>query len=278
VSPLLAFLYVPLFESLFEPYFSPGNTYVYAVALLIGIFVLEISIVSIVLILGTIIFAFVLGERATFLNIVVGASIIILFSNKSSSKVYLFKRLVPALGLFMMIFFALPFINDFILNLFSEMRFDFTHQNIINFFKSILSSAPDLVGAGTRFHRLEMWSNIVGEWLSSPSTFFFGTGYVGNVALEIFRNPHNGFLTLIKRGGLINIVLYASFIIYLIRAIKETHGDKKTMAFGLASLGAFLGDAATGTIIDSPYTSCIFYAQIALILAYLERKTIVKNS
>ena len=134
-----------------------------------------------------------------------------------------------------------------------------------------------------------MWMAIINSSLSDPFVLFFGNGFSGEVGDSIgvsFRAPHNGFITIFFRMGLFGVLYYLAFgisVIGILGKFASLSSKSKDAAFvgkfGVLNLGAFLGDALTGTIVDSPYTYFLFISSVAASLAFLsnERRRLVEG-
>ena len=154
-------------------------------------------------------------------------------------------------------------------------RFELSSINLLKFLGSIFINFEELGGdmSGTRSHRLEMWFEIIEIVSSNPLNLLFGMGFHGEV-LDIlgvsFRAPHNGFVTIYYRLGIVGIVLFLNVLLSLFLIIKHQFKSQKDIYTSLNVLlyGAFIGDILTGTIIDSPFTLYIFIALTSILIAY----------
>lgn len=258
---------------------APGWTYIYGVGMASSLLLVRNSVVSLLLFGVTFVLALISFERASFVNFLFSVSFIF-FSFSRLSKIYFLKSvIIKILSSTILFIFLSPVLINFFFDL-EVIRFEITPSNIINFFYSIFSSEIDLSSgfgglSGTRDHRLEMWSAIVSKVFESPITTFFGFGYKGEVLdiLQVsFRAPHNGFVTILYRGGLIGLFTYLFFLFSLLYIFYSfvrsgiNYKDKEVAFWAIILLGAFIGDASTGTIIDSPFTSFLFYAQMGILV------------
>ena len=82
--------------------------------------------------------------------------------------------------------------------------------------------AEGVVGAAKGvFQRIDWWGNVIDKWTSSYSSFLFGVGFgipltdfvLGNGALV--REPHNSYLSIFARTGLIGGALWVVFQLFL---------------------------------------------------------------
>ncbi len=269
-------------DNIFGTIESPGWTFIYGVSMSSSLFLFKNKFVSLCFFGINFILAIISFERASFANFALSIFFVFLCLNSVDKFVFIRTFLFKYLMYFFIFIFLAPILVDLFFDL-EKFRFDITASNILKFFYSIFSSKVDLTGgfgglSGTRDHRLDMWGKIIDNVFSSFKTSFFGFGFKGEV-LDIlnlsFRAPHNGFITILYRGGLVGLVIYLLFIQKLIFSffskIKfQKHSlQSKSSLFALLLIGAFVGDAFTGTIIDSPFTSFLFYFHIGLIYGEL---------
>jgi hypothetical protein len=264
------------------PLESPGWTYIYGVTLAMSLVLVRNPLWSIALFGIYFLFALFLFQRGTFVAFGVAWLFVFLASGwRGRSK--LFGTLavrgvaVAAVGILTApIAFQLLFGSH-------QGRFLVTPGNLLRFIYSIVSGNVALEGGGggTRNHRLEMWTEITRLVFSSVDTAVFGFGFggeVGDVLGITFRAPHNGFITLLFRGGLIGLLLFVAILVVLfryfgkvLRTSPEGSERRRHAAMGLILVGAMVGEAMAGTILDSPFTSMLFYTHVAVLLVIVSR-------
>lgn len=260
---------------------SPGWTYVYGVTLALSLILIRKPLLSTTLFGIYFLFTLFLFQRGAFVDFAL-AWLAVFVAARWRDRIRLSKAalirgvLVGAIGILLA-----PFAFELITGG-QYGRFLVTPWNVIQFFLSIFGSSVDLVGViGTRQHRLEMWTEITKLVFSSFPTALFGFGFGGEVgdALGVsFRAPHNGFITILYRGGVIGLLLFVWLLISLfvmfarkLRAVPSDHQQWRHAAVGLIILGSLVGDSLAGTILDSPFTSMMFYIQVGILAALLSR-------
>lgn len=172
-----------------------------------------------------------------------------------------------------------------------ELRFDLNPYSFGQFILSIFINDVDISGTGTgnslstRTHRIEMWLDIINYNFRSLGSFLFGNGFsgeVGDVLGISFRVPHNGFITVFYRTGIIGLIIFIALLISLItKFFRYTPNDNfsnSARIFGLTLIGSFLGDCFTGTILDSPFTLFVFLCNLSLTMAFLNRRNLTERS
>jgi len=114
---------------------------------------------------------------------------------------------------------------------------------------------------GTKEHRLAMWRQITDETIAEDP--WLGQGFSRPLIKEEFRNPHNSFVTIFGRMGVVGlglaVALYIGFPAYVawrFRRIKDAWG-RRHMLFYLAFVPAFLGAALFGPTLESPYSALV---------------------
>lgn len=257
---------------------APGWTYVYGVSLGLSFFLAIKNKYFIILFCLNFIFAILLFERASFFNFLFSLAASGLLLNNYFPKFFIFKSVYYLIFFFLALVFFSPLIINYFFDT-SLFRFELDYKNILNFFYSIFSSNADVSGdlSGTRNHRLEMWTDLIEIMFSNFKSLFFGIGYDGEV-LDLlgvdFRAPHNGFITIFVRGGLIGLLIYLLFLTFTFFRLKSkivfSSIFENYFFLGGLVFFAFIGDALTGTILDSPFTIFLVYFHLALVMAISE--------
>lgn len=283
LSPFVPYLSALILTPLIGPIESPGWTYVYAVAAGIGFFCFKQTWLRLGLFFLALIGALLAFERGTFVNIAMVFCVVwwVRYRNfrltKKRHKVLSALLLVSVLGII-----AFPYIFRVFFGG-RGGRFDVTLENLLGFFTSIFSSDVSVSGsaanaglAGTRNHRLVLWAEALERVFSNPLHVAFGVGYHDNVAQSVtFRAVHNGYITVFYRNGLVGLGVLGYAFLKMLNGFRlkfQSYSDRlvvKAGLLGVIALAGVLGDALTGTIIDSPFTSFIGYAAIAVSIAIL---------
>jgi hypothetical protein len=280
LAPLVVYLNRYLIIPTFGAIEDPGATYVYSIAMVFALVLIENRLLSFALFGLYFAFSVLMFERATFANAALAAVMLFLASRRREkgelTRLFLGRS---ALYLALLILLA-PLALGLLFNL-AHARFTVTSGNLVKFFEAIFSTNTGLGLSGTREHRLDMWAQLLRLAFHSPGTVLFGYGYEGEVGdwLGItFRAPHNGFMTILFRGGIVGLGLYAWFLHALYGVLRGTMRSLQTgtearrqAGVGLVILGALIGDTLTGTILDSPFTSWLFYAQTAIVCVSISR-------
>jgi O-antigen ligase len=222
-------------------------------------------------------------QRGTFLCFAL-ACLLVFVAARGHDRAGLLKRIVVRGAIVAVLgIFVAPYVFQYLTGS-RYGRFLVTPENILRFMYSIVSSDVDIAGgvAGTRHHRLEMWTAITGLVFSSIKSTLFGFGYGGEVgdALGVsFRAPHNGLITILYRSGMIGVLLlvglFGALFRVFARGLRWARLDSPWRwhaATGLIILGALLGDALTGTILDSPFTGMLFYVHAGILAVLINRQ------
>jgi len=126
---------------------------------------------------------------------------------------------------------------------------------------STFSRSPNAVRAGTKEHRLAMWKEVIEETLSEDPVL--GQGVKGPLVDVAFRNPHNSFLSIFGRFGVVGLVL--AVIIYFVMPVDNmivlTHTRdpvlQRIMLLQLCFVPAFMGAALFGPTLVSPFSALV---------------------
>jgi len=136
---------------------------------------------------------------------------------------------------------------------------------------STFSHSQNTVRAGTKEHRLEMWKEIIENTLNEGPVL--GQGVKGPLVDVAFRNPHNSFITIFGRFGIVGLLLAITiyFAMPLHNMIVMTRisppaqrvrraGDTKlqqAMLLYLCFVPAFMGAALFGPTLVSPFSALV---------------------
>ncbi len=287
--PFTVFLVAPgvgLLNSLLTPYIgtieSPGWTYVYGVTLALSLLLVQRVWLSTLLFGVNLVFALLLFQRGTFVAFAVACGVVWAGEVWSRRRRMVTSLVYRGIAIGALALLLAPIAIESLTGG-RQGRFTVSPVNLMKFLLSIFSGDINLDGgvSGTRAHRLEMWREIIGLVFSSIDTAMFGFGFAGEVGDVIgisFRAPHNGFVTILYRTGLLGLGLFLLMLWYafrlLRRAIRVTSPGSPEYALaatGLVILGAMIGESLAGTMLDSPFTSMMFYVHLGIIAAILNR-------
>jgi hypothetical protein len=153
-------------------------------------------------------------------------------------------------------------------------------MGMIDNLQSTLSTSGDQRDA-TRAWRLEWWGTIV-NYTIFGDYFWTGKGYGVNLASsdgygfsddEPLRNPHNGHLTVLARGGVPSAVVWfllqASFAVSLFRVYRRSRDS--LFLWVLLYWAAFMSNAAFDVYLEGPQGGIWFWCVFGLGLALLIR-------
>jgi O-antigen ligase len=211
---------------------------------------------------------FIWMNRATLLSIMGMSFLLILFR-----KIWL-KSSVKNIYLFGIGFTIVSFL--FILTFFQNSTIAKQIQYQGDLFTAIWSDSPNLPGkAGTKQHRLRMWTEIVTETLDSDP--LFGQGYRDKLVDVEFFNPHNSFVTFFGRMGFMGLLLvlmiYFGIPIAIAKSLKAIKDKdyQSFLLFYLCFITSCLAVSLTAPTFESPYSAlvCNFVFGGALRLYYL---------
>lgn len=262
--PFGSSLYSIFLEGWLGPRQAPGDTYFAAVAILLSLLFWKRTWISILSASIAGVYGLVLFERGVFLCLFLGAGLVFSVSGSADLIRRAWTRFA-LVGCLMLL--TIPIVASGI----DDARFRLSPGNVLKFATSIVSSEVVIdgarVGKGTRDHRIEMWSKTVRKASDNPGGLLLGHGFsedLGMLVGSTFRSIHNGFLTIGYRVGLLGLFLY---LVMLWRIIVEAVATKEslTIVIVLVSMGSFVGDGLTGTIIDSPFGSAFFFLTMGVL-------------
>lgn len=282
--PIVPFTIIQISKNIFGYPELPGQTFIYGVSIALALTYKGFNKYSFVLMSSVL--GILLMERATFLNAAFGFGLCFIIGGPTIRSTFKLTNDFIILLIFLIVIGP----NIYMLIFGSEnTRFDLSPTNMYKFLSSIFYNVDNLGGGinGTRSHRIEMWLEIIKIVSSNPLTFLFGMGFKGEIldVLNVsFRAPHNGFISLFYRIGVIGLTFYLSFLFYLLRILREqfnSNKNNKIAALNVILFGTFIGDILTGTILDSPFTQLIFILSISANMALIiknEKKEMANSS
>ena len=262
---------------------SPGWTYVYGVSMAMALALVRRPLLSMALFSVYFVTAMFVFQRGTFVCFALGGFTLLAALRWRQGSAVFSRALVRGGLVGVAGILIAPFAFEFLTGSQSG-RFLVTPENMLKFFYSIFTSDVTIGGGavGTREHRLEMWTAIVKLVFSSIKTALFGFGYAGEVgdALNVpFRAPHNGFVTILYRSGVIGLTLFVGLLLSIFgifaRAVRSGTAESPwrwPAALCLIAIGSLVGDALAGTILDSPFTSMMFYVHVAVVAVLVVRQ------
>jgi hypothetical protein len=272
LSPLVGHLNA-LLGGVIGPVDSPGWTYVYGVSMAMALILVRHPVWSTLLFGIYFAYALLMFQRGVFIAFALAWLFAVLVAPATDRRVWVRAAFVRGGSMAVIAILTAPLLLNLLFGG-QGARFTLTTGNMIAFFLSIIGAEGDLAFmsdvAGTRAHRLEMWRAIVAQVYASLPASIFGFGYQGEVGDAVgitFRSPHNGFVTVLYRTGTVGLLLFAGMLAtmfaFFATALRRA-GARSPVGWhaciGLIILGSLVGDALAGTIIDSPFTSMMFYA------------------
>ncbi len=131
-------------------------------------------------------------------------------------------------------------------------RFEGGLDDAASFFSSIAGGSDDPRYSSTE-QRREMWSQVVEDVGAAPDTLLIGKPLSTSIVAEAWRNPHNGYVSALGRGGVFGLLFYLTLLVDATWALWMSQRD---LGYPLCHLLYFCGcvDALTQTVFDSPYS------------------------
>lgn len=150
-----------------------------------------------------------------------------------------------------------------------------------NFLESHLKTLAGEEGpsAGTISHRVQWIKQTLDEVTKSPGHLFVGVGLGPDLAFghvgdegQVVRRPHNDYLEVLARTGILGLVLFLWLLVACIRPIvrKARSGtgiNEKFCAWILASTAVYLGVAAVQPLLSFPYGTVPLFLLLGMGLA-----------
>ena len=229
-----------------------------------------------------------LQSRATYLSLF-SVVVFLLYNNKISIK--------DIIIFILLLFLLFPIISSVGIKI--AGRFG-SPESIFFYIEHIMTMLPGFIpttsgfegASGTATQRIEWWAEIINNSLSSIKILLFGKGY--GVELVDFRiaygvsvrEPHNGFLSIFARSGLIGLLLFIWLHVVLIRnwlsaykfAKSNNHITEKNY---LLYLGSYIIIIFVAAIADSmfqyPYYAILYYFFWGIILRIGYNFKAIKN-
>ena len=115
--------------------------------------------------------------------------------------------------------------------------------------------------SGSRLHRIIMWLEMI-ERVQRPENQLFGIQSGMALVDTVFRNPHNSYLSVIGRGGIVGSALYAAFMLWTIKILLNS--TKRNQLAAKAMLPTLFILPTFTTVIDSPMTAIPFLYLLGL--------------
>ena len=217
----------------------------------------------------------VFTQRMIYLSIFISFIFLFIFKRDSSRKFLIY---IPV---FIIMLSILPLLNIEILNRVGGITsIDFIFDHVMSTFGTITSTSS-LATAGTIELRLLWFFQVIDNSFESIATFFFGRGF-GLPLIEytgpnstVYREPHNGYLTIYARMGLIGFLLWfwahANFFKTWLKYYKfckiNNFNDKKNKLLGIIFfIIIVLSTAFANSAFEQTWLSSIYYVIWGIIL------------
>ena len=142
-----------------------------------------------------------------------------------------------------------------------SFRYELSFDGLINVFNSLFTSDSVSSLSGSRNPRLEMWSYVIQNAISSSSNFFLGIPPESDIVEASFLDPHNGYLSLLSRGGVFALVsfLYMNiFLLFKSYRLYSRYKSSECLAPALFVLSSFQMIFFT-TFLNSPMIAIPYY-------------------
>ena len=222
----------------------------------------NIKIIGVILSLVGII---LLMERNPIVSIIVTLMFMFLFINRSV-RILKFKSIIITSAVLILS------LSSFLeLDSIKGMRVKMDIEGYSLLLESIINPVEDEDLNGTRSHRMYMWKTIFDGYLKED--IYFGAGYtknIGDVIYVTFRSPHNSFLHILWRFGLIGILLIMAMLtvclIIFVRYYKKNRMYKNDL-FITTGLNEWfimiiivgIMDSMFATLLESPFSALPYY-------------------
>jgi O-antigen ligase len=193
------------------------------------------------------------GGRAAQLGII-GSLVVVLWYRRILQK-SLVKYIVPCGIIFI-------FLCAFIFTFFQESAIGTAIQRQGYLFKAIYSDSSHLPGkAGSKKHRIVMWQEIITETMRINP--WLGQGFRDRLVDVKFYHPHNSFVTIFGRLGLLGLsissVIYFGIAIEIARRIRAVKDNEfqRYLLFYLCFVPCCLAVGLTAPTFISPYSALV---------------------
>lgn len=236
--PLIFLIRLPLYYLGYIIY--PGETFVLP---LLFVFAIRLRL-SHVILLSYLLCIFLTFERGTILNTFIAS----LFLVKRSS--ISLKSILRWVWLLIILLGTMPIVGQLLGNYY-DLRIDFSIGEIVDFILSIfgLDNGSNESLSGTRNHRFEMWLLLIREmYVGGTSRFFLGVGFSGEILDLIgigFRAPHNGYVSIFVRMGLVGLLCYITSLLGILKDLRLRESKVILLIYCM--------DMLVQTTIDSPF-------------------------
>ncbi|MDC1028576.1 O-antigen ligase family protein [Schleiferiaceae bacterium] len=236
--PLIFLVRLPLYYLGYVIY--PGETFVLP---LLFVFAIRLRFSNVIL-LAYILCVFLTFERGTLLNMFIASALLVQRANLS------LRSILRWMGIVLILIIAMPIVGR-VLGNFYDLRIDLSFGEMVDFVLSIfgLDDGSNESLSGTRNHRFEMWLLLLREmYLNGTSRFLFGVGFSGEILDLIgvgFRAPHNGYVSIFVRMGLVGLFCYILALWGILKDLRLRESKVILLIFCL--------DMLVQTTIDSPF-------------------------
>lgn len=174
--------------------------------------------------------------------------------------VLLMRRLTQALQLLTIGIIAIVLVAAFGEDL--SYRFEGGVSDLAGFFTSVTADTDDPRYSSTG-HRGEMWAHVVANALESPRELALGKPISESIVPEAWRNPHNGYVSALGRGGILAFAFYLLLLVDAVTALLHTRNQPRRVMVHILYFTSCI-DAMTQTVFDSPYSLFLVIVSAAL--------------
>jgi len=214
-----------------------------------------------------------LMERAVFVSTLIATMGALYFSRSGELKVLMGYLAILIVTSSLHISLFAPFMEN--------ARIQVSLSGYLDLFLSIFGDSDNPLLSGTRWHRFHMWGRLLSNMLESDSVWIllFGTGFnskIEPVIDALFRAPHNSFLHILWRTGIVGLVLTILVIGLFFRAFAKmlnarffiNKGSYSIIIWALSLLIIMSVDSMFGTMFENPYASAPLFFILGVCLTY----------
>ncbi len=193
------------------------------------------------------------------------------FINVISKRKYLFsKKSILTISIsFIFVVIGILIIFPILSQISTGIRGDYDVTFFFEALKSIfVAGSDDSSLSGSRNHRLIMLFFTLGQLFSNITYFFLGIPLNINYTGAFFNDPHNGYLSIFARGGILNLLSFIFLQIQLIRKsllCRTKLGPNNFSSFSLSFSISSLFMIMFTTMLTSPMNAIPYYFLLGFI-------------